>query len=382
MRRSCSLLFSFVYLCSAVVWLGADEPAFRTDDGSDDALPWFQLVDGEFPPAGSAHYFAGELIQVDHLKRRFVVRNDRTDAQRRSHFDLPVGATMLPYGAIYYHGAPASMADIPLGTHLHGLYYLKDPADESPPLEGWHNRRSVDVDFTRCLQLEDDFSHHARQDQLWRIDEVNLEQQKLIATLVKQEAPIGEPKTFDLSKTTRVWQGSGIASLQEIVKGQYVQFNITWATLYGPGRITEIWIDQQSRQLATNYQREKHHLHIRERGLPGWVAAVDNKERIVTVTLFGNVDRELIDELVVGEQMGLAVALESLMTYDPVNDRKRGPVLEVNEVPQQPGSSGVQVRVQPDLLLEGYRPKRIVRIFPASWPVIALPKEQEYFGQD
>ena len=40
---------------------------------------------------------------------------------------------MLPYGSIYYHGAPAALQDIPLGTHLHGLFYLKEPDDKSPP---------------------------------------------------------------------------------------------------------------------------------------------------------------------------------------------------------------------------------------------------------
>ena len=376
-----SLVIGFS-LCASLVSLSADGPTFRTDGSTDDSLPWFQLVDGEFPPDGSAHYFAGELIKVDHLKRSFVVRNDRTDSQRRSHFDLPVGATMLPYGSVHYHGAPASLADIPLGTHLHGLYYQKDPNDDSTPLQGWHNRKSVDVDFTRCVRIEDDFSYHARRNELWRVDEVNLDENKLTATLHQDGQQTEEQKTFDLQITTRVWQGHRVVALDAIQSGQLVLFNITWATLYGPGRLVEIWIDQESRELATTHQLEKHHLHIRQRGLPGWVDEVDNKQRIVTITLFGNVDRTLIDELAVGQQMGLAVALDTLMTYDPVNDRKRGPVLEIKKVPMDLGSSGVQVKVKPDLLLEGYRPGRIVRVFPVSWPVIALPKEQEYFGQD
>ena len=66
----------------------------------------------------------------------------------------------------------------------------------------------------------------------------------------------------------------------------------------------------------------------------------------------------------------------------PVNDRKRGPVLEKSEVAELPGSSGVQARIQPDLLLEGYRPGRIVRVYPGDWPVIALPLEERYFGRE
>lgn len=144
-----SLIGPLCLIASAAI---ADTPiAFRTDADLDDKLPWFQLVKGEFPPAGSAHYFAGELTKVDHLERSFVLRVDRTDRQNRSHFDLPVAAKMLPFGSIYYHGAPASLADIPLGTHLHGLFYVKDPSDETKPLEIFHNRRSYEVDFNRCF---------------------------------------------------------------------------------------------------------------------------------------------------------------------------------------------------------------------------------------
>ena len=289
---------------------------------------------------------------------------------------------MLPYGSVYYHGAPAALSDIPLGTHLHGLFYLKDPNDKTPPLEGWHDRRSYEVDFTRCFRIEDDFSFHARQKQLWRIEEVNRDEQKLTVTLTQDGQPIARPATFDLQASTRFWQENGFASLNDLAKGQLIQLNMTWATLYGPGRLQEVWMDDESRHLATDHQMKKHHIHVRQRGLAGRVEAVDNRQRIVTITFFGGVDSRLLDEVVKGEQAGIAVSLENLMTYDPVNDRKRGPILDVKSVPVEPGSSGVQIQVQPDLLLEGYRPGRIVRVYPGSWPVIALPREEQFFGQD
>jgi hypothetical protein len=34
------------------------------------------------------------------------------------------------------------------------------------------------------------------------------------------------------------------------------------------------------------------------------------------------------------------------------------------------------------MMLEGYRPKRIVRFFPARWKVEALPKEEEFSGRE
>lgn len=78
----------------------------------------------------------------------------------------------------------------------------------------------------------------------------------------------------------------------------------------------------------------------------------------------------------------LAVARESLMTYDPVNDRKSCGILEVKTVPAEPGSSGVQVKLKMDMMLEGYRPRRTVRFYPATWKVTALPREEQFIGRE
>ena len=59
----------------------------------------------------------------------------------------------------------------------------------------------------------------------------------------------------------------------------------------------------------------------------------------------------------------------------------RGPILDVTkqdgEVPL--GSSGIQIQLKVDLVLEGFRPGRVVRIRPLSWPDDAVPRE-EYTG--
>jgi hypothetical protein len=59
----------------------------------------------------------------------------------------------------------------------------------------------------------------------------------------------------------------------------------------------------------------------------------------------------------------------------------KGPILEVlnadGTIPT--GSSGVQVRIETDLIIEGIRPGRVVRIRPATWPAVDLPRE-EYLG--
>jgi len=414
MRHIIGLCLTGLFLSSALLF--AEPPKFRTDaDGPvtgdekrktpkdrkpEDKPDWLQLVEGQFPPEGSAHAVTGELIQVDHLERRFQIRVDRNDSQQRGVWDLPLDATMLPYGYIWYQGAPAALQDIPLGTHLHGLFYLSNPNDQTPLPDTSNKRKTPEWEFRRCFRIEDDFSFHARQKQLWKIDSVDFDAKKLTATLQENGQPNGQPKIFDLLTSTRVMQCNGFVDLKALQPGQTVLFNLTWATLYGPGRITDIWIDETARAWLTLNQLERHRNHIRQHGLPGWVNAVDDDAQIVTITFFGGVDAALLEELThtnsipIGWPLSkepenqsapkgtIAVARESLMTYDPINDRKGGNILDIKQILIEPGSSGVQIRVKCDMLLEGYRPRRIVRFYPATWKVLALPKEEEFHGRE
>lgn len=387
--------------------IAAEPPKFRTDGNPDLSLPWFQPVRGEFPPEGSAHYFSGELIGGDFPERQLILRVDRTDAQTRALFDLPVNATMLPYGTVYYNNQPADLADVPIGTHLHGWFYER-PAGEpkvwtiknGKVYKDTQERVSAEIDFTRCLRLEDDFSYHARRNQVWKVESVDLEGMKLVARLHEDGKPIGRSESLDLLTSSVVYQGKGFANLEDIKPGQDVQINRTWATLYGPGRVLQIWLDETSRELASARQLERHRTSIRDRGLPGWVDAVDDEKQIVTITFFEGIDPKLFKDfnIIVPEPLGwptsggakddlapkgtIAVARDCLMTYDPVNDRKGGNILKVSKVPIQPGSSGVQIQVQCGMLLEGYRPGNAVRFFPASWKVVGLPREEQYYGRE
>lgn len=369
-----SLVFLFGVGCAAI---SNAQTEFRTDENPDPSLPWYQLQPGKFPPARSAHYFAGELIGIDHVNRTGTLRTDRTDAQSRSHWDLPVDFEMLPFGSIWYRGSPAALRDIPIGTHLHGLFYLKAPED-APAKPIFHNRRSIEADFTRVLQLEDDFSYYQRRNHGWRIDTVDLDANSLTATSIdlQTKEAVGQAKSFEILPSTRIWQGRRIATLADIAAGQVVQCNLTWATLYGPGRCTDIWLDQESRSVASQQQFAIHRQHQRERGLAGWVDEVDNQQRTMKVTLFDGVDRSLLEDFKPDTSVTAVVAEPSLRSYDQVNDRKSGPLLAVNSVPRVPGSSGVQIRFQPSLLLEGFRPGRIVRVFPDGWPVNSIPLEE------
>ena len=56
----------------------------------------------------------------------------------------------------------------------------------------------------------------------------------------------------------------------------------------------------------------------------------------------------------------------------------KGPIVDVTrikgEIPL--GSSGVQIQMETDLVTEGIRPGRVVRIRPASWPNLEVPREE------
>ena len=370
---------------------GAAAPSFRTDQSEDEKLPWFQLVDGEFPPAGSAHHIAGELISFNHVDRTFVLRADRTDKQNRSHWDLPLAASMLPYGSIFYLGSWAAIEDIPIGTHLHGHFYLKHPQDKTKPISAYNRRVTPEADFTRCFSLEDDFSHHKRLGQNWKIESIDPQTRKLTASLLEHGKPSGAPRQFQITDRTRIWRGKGFVPLEGLSPGQTVLFNLTWVTLFGPGRLLDVWVDDEARAEATAHQLRIHRQHFRERGLPAWVTRVDNRTQLLSLSFFDNFDPALLDDLHVTEESGepkdrhnvaLAVALESLAPFDPVNDRRSGPVTALRKVAPTPGRSALEIDVRPDFLLEGFRPKKVVRVYPYGWPVIDLPKETRWEGRD
>src|SRR5688572_17837928 len=105
MHRS---IVAAIFLCSLPGALSAQPPAKKIDprfdfrtDSANAHLPWFRLRPGEFPPEGSAHAIGGELIGVDRVNRTGVLRLDRTDAQSRGIWDLPLPFTMLPYGSVW-----------------------------------------------------------------------------------------------------------------------------------------------------------------------------------------------------------------------------------------------------------------------------------------
>jgi hypothetical protein len=318
------------------------------------------------------------------VNRTGILRPDRTDAQRRGDWDLPHAFTLLPYGSLSYHGAPAELKDIPIGTHLHGWFYIgetnaKDPKAPAFPPDPNPPRVGLDAVFNRCLRLEDDFSYSLQKNRTWKIDAIALDVGTITVTGFENGKPDAKSTIFLIGPSARVWKGKGIGALTDLVVGQSLIMNLTVCTLKGPGRLTEIWLDAESREAATAHQVELHRHFMREHGLPAWIEEVDNKEGIVTATVFADFDPKLKEDFAVNESITAAVAEDNLRTWDQINDRKVGTIVELQNVAAGPGNSGYRIKFKPILLLEGFRPTRIVRLWSAKWKVDDLPREERMY---
>jgi hypothetical protein len=267
-----------------------------------------------------------------------------------------------------YHGAPAELQDIPLGTHLHGQFYQAQEGNK--PV------------FSQGLLFEDDFSQSTAKARLWRIDAVDLGKRTLTATGIHTADSQADPKptVFQISSATRIWKERTIGDWKDLAVGQTVLLNLTHCTLKGPGRATDIWVDPQSRATATALQLEVHRQYQWEHGVASQVEDVDNKQKVVTVSLFGEFDPLLKGSFKVNDHIGAAVANQDLRTHDQANDSSRGPIVEVLEGPSAPGQSGLRLRFKPNNFLEGHRPRRILRIFfGAGSRIDDLPREERAY---
>jgi hypothetical protein len=64
--------------------------------------------------------------------------------------------------------------------------------------------------------------------------------------------------------------------------------------------------------------------------------------------------------------------------YGPAHMASRGPILDVITATGEPplGSSGIQIRLETDLIIEGIRPGRVVRVRPGNWPELTVSRDE------
>lgn len=380
----------------------------------------FRPEAGKFPPSEKAHAYRGELVFVDHANRRGSIRVEGTGKFYRND---PHPFAMLPYGVIRYHGAPAALRDIPLGTVMHVRAFLPpDPSISAVPVLPIDNK-DKDAGHYRgigtapaenhVLLLEDELSHCLDRGLVWKLQEVELQNDegKVIASRQPEAGGDGEfsdeALTFDAA--TRIWRGRERITAADLIAegawpaggkkdlgGQTVQLGITWRPSPGEGlsgaftrfHVSDIWLDEASIGHAARLQTESHKVFIRSRWMPAWVDAVEYGKfgrATVTVTLFGGMDRALYEDFRPGVGAQINGAENTLKHtaghYGPAHVASRGKIVDVThtdgEIPL--GSSGIRIRFETDLIIEGIRPKRVVLVRPESWPAMQIPREEYLF---
>jgi len=365
----------------------------------------FRPEAGKFPPLENSHSYRGVLAFVDHANRRGSLRVQTTGEFFRNP---PHPFAMLPYGIIRYQGAPADLRDIPLGTILNVRAFLPpDPKTSPVPItqKGIAERPAEN----HAILLEDEPSYCLREDKVWKLKELDLQKTKgtVVASLEPKEGGDGKgsEQTMTLDAATRIWRGRerlGLADLiaegvwpasgKKSLGDQAVLLGLTWHPTPGGVflrfHISDIWLDETAMQRAAQNQTEAHTAFIRSRWMPAWVDAVEYGKfgrATVTATLFGGMDPSLYAEFKEGVDAAMNAAENTLKhaggAYGPAHMASKGSILDVSkatgEVPL--GSSGIQIRFETDLIIEGIRPGRVVRVRPAGWPDLQLPRE-EYLG--
>jgi len=352
---------------------------------------------GEFPPAGAGIQMAGDLVVIDPMNRRGSLRFDAgPESPGRRPF------VMLPYGMCWYHGSPAELRDIPPGTHVHVRLLLPPEAEKDlvpqPPESEMKKPGGNLLRYTHVLELEDDVSFYARRGRAWKVVAVepgaglNAYRFELV---LDPEGPaidggINERVRFLLDPDTRIWKERRLVAKEAIEPGQIVQVNLSWSTPtqrqeYG---VTDVWLDDDSRKAFAEIQRQRHLRHQRSRWLPGWVDTVENYDRgggTVTLTFFGGMDPLLYKELEDHKDayqrpdkgLRLCDAENTLRAWTQYSDYgPAGKVLAWKKTENPPpGSSGIQVTMEFDHMLDGFRPGRVVRM-KGPWPYVHLPRDE------
>jgi hypothetical protein len=367
---------------------------------------------GEFPPLEKAHSYQGELTFVDHANRRGSIR---IDGNGKFRFTDPSPFALLPYGLVRYQGAPTDLRDIPLGTVIHVKAFLPpDPKISAVPVLPTDNRlkkygnagTGVAPAENHVYLLEDESSHCKRLGLVWKLQEVELKENAgMIIARREPQAGKGQVhvETFSVDATTRFWRGRerlGITDLLDEkiwpknggkdLNDQTVFLGITWKPTPGGVfkrfHISDVWLDELAMERAAQIQNETHKAFIKSRWMPGWVDKVEYGKfgrAKVTVTLFGGMDDSLYADFKKGQKAMLASSENTLKhwaggTAGTAQMASRGILLEVSKNKKRVplGSSGIQASLETDLVTEGFRPGKAIRIRPESWPLLEVPREE------
>jgi hypothetical protein len=394
----------------AAFYLGLSLLASTANAEGDDKP--FRPEIGKFPPVEKAHSYRGELVFVDHANRRGSIR---VQGAGKYFGNAPHPFAMLPYGIVRYHGAPADLRDIPLGTVLHVRAFLPpDPKISAVPVLPVDSRKrnsgysgaGIYPAENHVLLLEDEPSYCLREGKVWKLKEVDLKNRQGMIIASRELKAGGDGKaseeamTFDAA--TRIWRGRECLGVEDVIDegiwpangkksldGQSVLLGVIWKPtpdgVFTRFHVSDIWLDDTAMQRAARSQTETHKAFIRSRWMPAWIDAVEYGKfghATVTATLFGGMDESLYADFkkdVSAMMNGVENTLKHAGgNYGPEHMASRGRILEVTKTDGKVplGSSGIQIRFETDLITEGIRRGRVVRVRPGNWPHVRLPREE------
>ncbi|MEZ6131072.1 MAG: hypothetical protein R3C59_20565 [Planctomycetaceae bacterium] len=363
----------------------------------------FRPEPGKFPPQDKAKSYTGELTFVDHANRRGSLRT-RSDEPFYSRAATPIA--LLPYCVVRYRGAPADLRDIPLGSILHGRFYLPP----EPQLSSVPTSRQL---ANHAALLEDEPSFCLREGLVWKLQEVKWEDYQWLVTARREakdgKAGKGELETMTVDAATRIWRGRESLLLQDLIdegmwpeKGkksfddQAVLLGLRWkptrGTRFGQKdgtfnrwHIGDIWLDEESIQRAARQQTEEHKTLIRTRWMPALVDQVvygKAGQATVIATLIDGMDESLYADFkqgVRGQMSPVATNLKhGIGDIGHYHTSIDGTIVDVSRLDNEAhlGSSGIQIRMKVGMVLEGFRAGGVVRIRPMSWPDPPVPREE------
>ena len=334
---------------------------------------------GVFPPADAGIHLDGDLVVSDPINRRGALR--KSQHSKRHYF------AMLPYGMVWYHGAPADVRDIPVGTHMHGRFLLPLEGEENTiPIAKEDLKANSDYRYNHAILIEDDASFYSRRGRSWKV--LGFENGGGPAPRLKLsvepvgpeiEGAINKPVLFDIDESTRVWRKRQLVGKDQIKTGHNIQVNLTWGPFDSLATI-DVWLDEESLAACREIQRQRHLRLIRSRFLPGWVDAVKNYDTgggEITVTLFGGMDPVLYKEIEKVKTSKISDAATTLRTWSYHQEYSvRGNRIKWKVAENPPlGSSGIQIQFKISQMLEGFRQGRIVRL-KGPWTYVLLPADE------
>jgi len=305
----CSL-FLAICLLGAHAFGANEEPRTKNPEQSD--AP-FRPENGKFPPLEKAASYRGELVFVDHATRRGSLRVEFKSEFFRSP---PTPFALLPYGMVRYHGAPADLRDIPLGTVLNIRAFLPPDSKNSSVVTSPNHWYPLPLE-NHAMLIEDEPSLCLREGKTWKLKEVDMknDQGLVIATYESKEAAEAKApeQKLTLDATTRFWRGRESLKLADLIAegtwpasgkkslgGQSVLLGLNWKPcpdgIFVRYHISDVWLDDKATQRAIQDQTEVHKALIRSRWMPAFVDNVEYGKfgrATVTVTLFGGMDPSL-----------------------------------------------------------------------------------------